>query len=60
MGRRLLLVLGSSISGPARLARYTGTKGNTQGVAKDRRPAPKAAQSDKSSTIYIISYPNAN
>ena len=31
-----------NISGPHRLARYTGTKGMTQGDSKDSRPALKA------------------
>jgi hypothetical protein len=41
----LFLSPGSSISGPHRLAKYTGTKGSTQGDKKDNSPAPKAIQS---------------
>jgi len=39
----LLVVPVSSISGPARLARYIGTIGSMQGVAKETNPALKAA-----------------
>lgn len=42
-GRCLLAVPVSSISGPYKLARYTGTKGTTQGDKKDSTPALKAA-----------------
>jgi len=42
-GRRLLAAPVSSISGPYKLARYTGTKGTTQGDRKDSTPALKAA-----------------
>jgi len=40
-GRRLLLPA-VKISGPARLPRYIGTKGSTQGDKKDNSPAIKA------------------
>jgi len=54
MGRRLLLALASNISGPARLARYTGTRGSTQGDKKDNRPALKAARSEMLIIISIV------
>ena len=38
------MALASNISGPAKLARYTGTRGSTQGDKKDNRPALKAAR----------------
>ncbi|MBA7703274.1 hypothetical protein ES703_112056 [subsurface metagenome] len=52
MGMRLLPALASNISGPARLARYTGTKGSTQGDKKDNSPATKAATNAILSIIY--------
>jgi len=53
MGIRLTAVFESRISGPHRLAKYTGTKGSTQGDTKEANPAPKAAKSDISSIIYL-------
>ena len=52
MGARRRLTLGSNISGPYRLAKYTGTKGNTHGERKDNSPAPKANKGDAFSIIY--------
>ena len=49
---RLIAVLESRISGPHRLAKYTGTKGSTQGDRKDKSPAPKATKSGICSIIY--------
>jgi len=51
-GRRRLRDVVSSISGPLKLARYTGTNGNTQGEIKDSSPALKAMGSDVCSIIY--------
>jgi hypothetical protein len=51
MGARLRLTLGSNISGPYKLAKYTGTKGNTHGERKDNSPAPKANKGDAFSII---------
>jgi len=42
IGMCLLLALASNISGPARLARYTGTRGRTQGDRKESSPATNA------------------
>ncbi len=53
IGRDLLSVLASKISGPARLARYTGTKGITQGDKKLTSPAPKATKNGIFSIIYF-------
>lgn len=53
MGARRTAVSDSRISGPQRLAKYTGTNGNTQGDTKEANPAPKAAKSDTFPTIYI-------
>jgi len=53
IGRDLRSVLTSKISGPARLARYTGTKGITQGDRKLTSPAPKAIRIDIFSIIYF-------
>lgn len=52
MGARLRLAPGSNISGPYKLAKYTGTRGNTQGERKDSSPAPKANKADAFSIIY--------
>jgi len=41
-GRRMPVLLASNISGPTKLAKYTGTNGNTQGDRKDNSPALKA------------------
>ena len=54
MERWLLVIVASNISGPARLARYTGTRGSTQGDRKDSNPAVKATKGDKCSIIYIM------
>jgi len=51
MGIRIRWTLGSNISGPHKLARYTGTRGNTQGDRKDASPAPKATRSGIGSVI---------
>jgi len=49
--------LASNISGPYRLARYTGTIGSTHGERKDNNPPLKAMTSDIFSTaIYNIMY----
>jgi len=50
---RLTVVSESRISGPHRLAKYTGTSGSTQGDTKEASPAPKAAKSD----MFSISVP---
>jgi len=42
IGTRIPVLLALNISGPAKLARYTGTKGTTQGDRKDNSPALKA------------------
>ncbi len=60
MGVRLTTVFESRISGPHKLAKYTGTNGITQGDAKETNPAPKAAKSDIFPTIYTETYFNAN
>jgi len=52
MGKRDLFDSDSSISVPQTLARYTGTKGSTQGEKKESSPAPKATASETSSIIY--------
>jgi hypothetical protein len=54
IGRRFTVTRSPNISGPTKLARYTGTKGNTQGDRKDNSPALKAT------TIDISIFPNAN
>ena len=41
-GMRMPVAFSCNTSGPARLARYTGTKGTTQGDRKDNSPALKA------------------
>ena len=43
---------------PHRLARYTGTRGSTQGERKDSNPAPKATNNDifPVITAYSITY----
>ena len=46
MEKRFLAKLDSNISGPHKLARYTGTKGSTQGDKKDSNPALKATRRD--------------
>jgi len=53
IGRRRRGAVVSSISGPLKLARYTGTNGNTQGEIKDIKPALKAIGRDICSTIYF-------
>ena len=53
MGIRFLVALSSNISGPTKLARYTGTSGSTQGDRKDNSPALKANKNDISSIIYF-------
>ena len=53
MGIRLTAVFESRISGPHRLAKYTGTKGSTQGDTKEASPAPKATNNDISSITYL-------
>ena len=59
MGKRFLLTVGSNISGPHRLARYTGTRGSTQGEKNDTNPALKAITIDAFSVtiIHSIMYP---
>jgi len=52
IGTLLLTAMGSSISGPHILARYTGTNGNTQGVRKANSPVLKATRSDTCSIPY--------
>ena len=56
MGKRNPAALPSNISGPQRLARYTGTKGSTQGDKKDKSPAPKAIKAGMCSITYSDSY----
>ncbi|GAI29777.1 unnamed protein product [marine sediment metagenome] len=54
IGRRFPVTRSPNISGPTKLARYTGTKGKTQGDRKDNSPALKAT------TIDISIFFNAN
>lgn len=60
MVTRLLAALVSNISGPARLAKYTGTRGSTQGDTKEAIPAAKAIKNDVCSIVYVIISFNAN
>ena len=54
MVSRFLLGPVSNISGPYKLAKYTGTSGTTQGDRKDSTPALKAATIG----MPVITYPN--
>ena len=57
---RLTAVFELKISGPHRLAKYTGTSGSTQGDINEANPAAKAAKSEMSSIIYSNNNLNAN
>jgi len=50
-GMRILVTPAPNISGPAKVARYTGTRGKTHGDRKDNSPALKATIIDTFSIL---------